>query len=248
MRIDRHVWMMGLVAATFAGARTEAQEGGNGFLFSEPLATLTLRGGFDHANARSGLFSFTTSQLTINRSDFSAPSVGVDLAIRLNSRLELSAGATFSKTSTPSEFRHFLDQNDAPIQQSTSFRRVPVTLSLKAYLLPRGRTIGSFAWIPSRIAPYVGAGAGVMWYRFDQRGDFIDFATSNVFKDNFASSGSAPATHLMAGFDISLAPRIVLTADGRYTYAKATLDKDFSGFDKIDLSGFAVTAGLGYRF
>ncbi|MDQ6828210.1 MAG: outer membrane beta-barrel protein [Gemmatimonadota bacterium] len=240
--------MVTLVATALFAARAEAQDGGNGFLFSEPRATLTLRGGFDHANANSGLFSFTTSRLTIDRGDFSSPTIGVDLAIRLNSRLELAGGVGFSQTTKPSAFRHFEDNNNLPIEQRTRFQRVPITLSLKAYLLPRGRTIGSFAWIPARIAPYIGAGAGVMWYRFDQRGDFIDSNTLAVFNDNFASSGAAPAAHVMAGFDVSLNPRFLLTADGRYTYAKATLGSDFANFDKIDLSGFAVTAGVAVRF
>lgn len=247
MTFDRRV-MCVLAAMALVAARAQAQDGGSGFLFSEPRATLTLRGGFDHANAHSGLFSFTTNQLTLDRSDFSSPTIGTDLAIRLNSRLELVGGLTFSQTSKASAFRHFEDNNNLPIEQKTTFTRVPVMLSLKAYLLPSGRTIGSFAWIPARIAPYVGAGGGVMWYRFDQRGDFIDFNTSSVFNDNFASSGWAPAAHVMTGFDISLNPRFVLTADGRYTYAKATLGSDFANFDKIDLSGFAVTAGIAVRF
>jgi hypothetical protein len=52
----------------------------------------------------------------------------------------------------------------------------------------------------------------------------------------------------MAGVDVSLTPRFVLTGEGRYTYAKAKMDEDFIDFDKIDLSGFAITAGLAIRF
>ena len=58
-----------------------------------------------------------------------------------------------SRSSTQSEFRHWLDNNDLPIQQTTEFQRVPLTASLKMYLGPPGRSIGRFAWIPKRFAP-----------------------------------------------------------------------------------------------
>ena len=88
-----------------------------------------------------------------------------------------------------SEFRHFIDNNDQPIEQTTTFRRVPITIGVKQYLTSTGRSIGKFAWIPSRFAPYVGAGGGTMFYSFRQDGDFIDFQTNDVFPSYYASSG-----------------------------------------------------------
>jgi hypothetical protein len=70
----------------------------------------------------------------------------------------------------------------------------------------------------------------------------------DVFHDTFRSSGWTPEAHAMAGVDVSLTPRLVLTGEGRYTYARASMDEDFVGFDKIDLSGLAITAGLAIRF
>ena len=68
-----------------------------------------------------------------------------------------------SGSSTQSEFRCCLDNNDLPIQQTTTFHRVPLTAALKMYLGDPGRSIGRYAWIPNRVAPYVGAGGGAMW-------------------------------------------------------------------------------------
>lgn len=229
-------------------ATASAQSGGDGFFFKPPAGSITLYGGFDHANAGSDIFSFTTSQLTVDRGDFSAPTVGVDLSFRLASRFDAVLGVAYAGRSTPSEFRDFVDQNDLPIQQTTTFQRLPVSASLKAYLVPRGRTIGHYAWVPNRYALYVGAGGGAMWYRFRQRGDFIDFNTNEVFSDTFASSGWTPEGHALAGLEISLSPRWAITTEGRYTWARATLGSDFSGFQRIDLSGVSATAGLTVRF
>ena len=231
-----------------APAAVLAQGTGDGFFFKEPVATWAVRAGFGHANAGSDIFSFTSRQLTVDRGDFSGFTIGSDLDFRLSSRFVLGLGAWYASSSTPSEYRDFTDTEDLPIEQTTTFRRLPVTASVKAYLTPRGRSIGHFAWIPAKVAPYVGAGGGAMWYSFRQNGDFIDDATLAVFHDSFKSSGWAPEAHAMAGVDVSLTPRLVLTGEGRYTYAKAKMGEDFVGFDKIDLSGFAITAGLAIRF
>jgi opacity protein-like surface antigen len=241
---------LALLAAALLGARpAEAQSAsGDGFLFREPVASLTLRGGFDRATARSDVFSFVTDQLTLGRGDFSGLSVGGDLSMRLAPRVDLVLGASYTGSTTPSEFRRFVDQDDQPIEQTTTFRRVPVTATLKAYLAPRGRSIGRFAWVPARYAPFVGVGGGAMWYRFRQSGDFVDFQTNDVFPDALSASRWTPTAHGVAGVDYSLSPRLALTGEGRYTWARARLSPDFAGFNRIDLSGVSATVGLSVRF
>ena len=105
--------------------------------------------------------------------------------------------------------------------------------------------------MPSKYATYVGAGAGAMYYRFAQEGDFIDFQSQNlaVRRLELESSGWAPMAHGMAGFDYNIGPWLALNAEGRYQWARAELDPQvFEGFEKIDLSGFAGTVGFKVRF
>src|SRR5204862_4355072 len=135
-----------------------------------------------------------------------------------------------------------------PIEQTTEFNRVPLTASVKAYLMPAGRSIGHFAWIPARIAPYVGAGGGVMWYRFQQQGDFIAFDTLKVFTDSFDSNGWTPTVHALGGVEVSLGSRLAIATEARYEWARAPLDRDFSGFNRIDLSGISFTSGVLIRY
>jgi opacity protein-like surface antigen len=227
-----------------------AQDTGKGFLFRPPEWSLSVRGGFSHANASSDLFSDVTDRLTLNRGDFDGFALGGDIAYSIRPDLDLVFSISYAGTSKRSEYRRFVDNNDLPIEQTTSFSRVPVTASLKWYLAQRGRSVGKFAWIPTKYAPYIGAGGGFTWYNFEQKGDFIDFNTPNnsVFTHDFGSSSWAPTGHLLAGFDYSLSPRWSLTTEGRYSWAKTDLQEDFSGFKPIDLSGFTTTIGLSVRF
>ena len=157
-------------------------------------------------------------------------------------------GAGYAGTSAGSEFRNWVDQDSLPIQQTTTFIRVPLTVSIKEYLLPRGQAIGHFTWIPSTFVPYVGAGGGAMYYRFEQQGSFVDYSTLAVFDSDFPSSGWTPTGHVFAGFDYAMSPRYALTTEGRYTWANAALSDSFTGFSRIDLSGYTVSAGVSVRF
>jgi hypothetical protein len=237
-------------AAMLVAPRAQAQSSGDGFLFHPPGAALTLHGGYAHANAGSDIFSFATENLTLGKGDFSGFDAGLDLAIALSSRVDLSLGVDYTGRVAGSESRDYVGTDDLPITQNTRFQRVPVTASVKAYLTPRGRSIGSFAWIPSDLAPYVGAGGGAMWYRFSQSGEFVDVETDDleIFYNTLESSGWTPMAQGIIGADLTLTPRLALTGEARYSWAKARLSDQFVGFDRIDLSGPSATLGLTVRF
>jgi hypothetical protein len=245
--------LFGLVAVVAVAAPSVASAGaqgsGSGFLFERPSGSVTLQGGFTHASAGGDLFSFVTDQLTLNRSDFSGPTFGADLAVALAPRLDLVLGTSYTGMSRSSNYRHLVDQNGDEIVQQTEFRRVPVMLGVRAYLTPQGRSVGRFAWVPSRFAPYVGVGGGAVWYRFEQNGDFVDYQNNDsVFNARFTSSNWAPAAQGTVGLDVTLTPRIALTGEARYIWARGKLDQSFSGFDNIDLSGVSTTVGLTFRY
>jgi len=225
-----------------------AQRSGDGFLFSPPGVSFTIHGGYARANAGSDLFSFSTENLTLGKGDFSGLDGGASLGVRLSDRADLSFGVDYTGRVADSESRNFVGTDDKPILQSTRFERVPLTINLKGYLLPRGRSIGEFAWVPNKLVPYVGAGAGTMWYRFTQQGEFVDFKTNDIFRDHLESSGWAPTVQGLAGVDLTLTPRLALTGEARYSWARAQLSDAFVGFDRIDLSGTSATVGLTVRF
>ncbi|HYV96824.1 MAG TPA: hypothetical protein VE967_05165 [Gemmatimonadaceae bacterium] len=238
----------GVVLAAGVSSGAAAQGNGPGFLFGPPRGAVTIRTGWSLASAGSDVFSFTTNQLTLDRRDFSGAMLSVDATWRVLPRTELVASAGITATVKRSEFRDFVDNNELPIEQSTEFARAPLTIGLRQNLGGTGRQVGRFAWVPSRVTPFVGAGAGVMYYRFKQYGDFIDFATMDVFPSQFVSEGWTPTAYASAGVDYSLSARIGLTAEGRYHWARANLSRDFSGFDKIDLAGLATTVGVSIRY
>jgi hypothetical protein len=225
-----------------------AQSAGNGFLFHRPYVRVGVRGGYAFARAGSDLFDFTTEQLTLNKKDFSGLSVGGSVAFAVAERLDLMFDAGYSRAQKGSEFRDLVDNNRLPIEQRTTFERVPFTVNLKYYLTAPGQSIGTAVWIPAKITPWIGAGGGLMKYRFTQDGDFVDFNNNDVFNSTFETVDYASVFQGMAGVDYSLTTQLALTTEARLLYGKGQLDEDFGGFSKLDLSGVSASVGLSFRF
>jgi hypothetical protein len=218
------------------------------YLLGAPHGSLTLRGGFAFARAGSDLYDDVIDQFTLERGDFSGFSAAADLAIRATSRFDVVLSGGFAQSSESSEYREFVGTDDLPIRQQTQLMRVPLTASLKGYLTPRGREIGSLAWVPARVAPFVGAGGGVTWYQFEQTGEFIFMETFDIFEDKLVSDGWAPTWHVLGGVDVALGPRFAVVGEARYAWASADLEQDFEGYEPIDLSGLQTTIGFQVRF
>jgi hypothetical protein len=235
-------------AALVLTTQTAPAAAQDGFLFDQPMVTVTVRGGFNAARANSDVFDFFTDELTLERGDFSGMTFAGDLGLRLSPYADLVLGISRTSTSQRSEFLDWVDLDNLPIEQTTSLKHVPITATLKVYPLARGRSIGANAWIPARLTPFIGAGGGALRYELTQDGDFVDFETLEIFTDRFSSEGWTETLHVLAGSDYWFTPRLGVSAEGRYTWASAPLERDFRRFDDIDLSGFQATVGLSMRF
>ncbi|GMR22833.1 MAG: hypothetical protein BMS9Abin37_1209 [Acidobacteriota bacterium] len=225
-----------------------AQEEQPDFLFGAPRGAFSIRGGYLIASANSDIYEFFSEQLTIESNDFNALVFGIDGALAIHPRLDLLAGFEYSRAAVDSEYREFEEDNGAPITQTTELRTVPLTGSIKLYLTPRGRKISRFAFVPSKARPYLGAGGGLIWYRLNQFGDFVDFVDLSIFPGEFVSSGWGTEAHVFGGLDVQLSPKWYLSLEGRYVWADAGLSGDFVGFDAIDLNGLRITVGFNYSF
>ena len=140
--------------------------------------TLIFNLGYGVRSAGSDLFDEVVREFTLEKGDFNAPVIGGGISFFMNDRMDLGFEFSYGKSSAWSEYADFVDNDDFPIEHETQFTQVPVTASVKYFLMDRGRKIGNLSWIPTTWAPYIGVGGGRMWYEFAQAGDFIDFAPS----------------------------------------------------------------------
>ncbi len=258
MRHCRPAIALALALLVFSSASADAQPAPD-FLFGSPNGMIGFRSGWMFASANSDLFQFVRRELTVERRDFDAPAIGVDVEITLNPRASIVGGFDFSQASKDSEYRDFVDNQRLPIAQTSRLRELNLSGSFKFALTPRGREISSRAWIPAAVTPYAGVGGGLMRYEFVQFGDFIDVDTVNleVFTDTFRSEGWTPTAHVFGGVDVKVLRRMYVSAEARYLWSNATpsiittrsgaRQRDFD-FDSIDLAGLKATVGIHYMF
>jgi outer membrane protein W len=237
-----------LVAALACAAPAMAQGTGDGFLFRRPRASLHVWVGYAQPRADSPIFAFVTDTFSLSKSSFGAFAIGGDLSVALWPSVDMVYSVGYAGSKANSAYRNWQDTQGLPIQQTTTLERVPLTVGLKWYPVGRGESAGQLAWVPSAWAPFVGVGGGLMWYRFQQYGDFVDYTDSAVVSDAFASHDWTWTGHAFAGVDVSLGARWIVSARAQYTWAQSHLGSDFVGPNQIDLSGLSVTAGLGVRF
>ncbi len=86
-------------------------------------------------------------------------------------------------------------------------------------------------------------------YSFRQQGEFVDYETFDIFRDDYYSRDVAPTIHFLGGMEMSVNRHVLLVGEARYGFASAPLDiNDFSGFPDLDLAGFQATAGISLRW
>ncbi len=221
---------------------------GNGFLFRVPTLRLELTGGYAQPRAQSDIFDFVTSKLTLNRGDFGAPGIAAAATVRVAPRVVIGLSSSFAGRGANSEYRHFTGEDDLPIKQTTTLQRVTLMAIGRASLIAPGHSVGRYAWIPNRIVPFVGGGAGGVWYKLRQMGEFVDDKTLDIFPDTFESNGWSFGATGFGGADVSLTARVGLTGQAHYLWARAPMNGDFHTFNKIDLSGYDASIGFYVRF
>jgi len=204
--------------------------------------------GLDVPKAGSDVYDMVTRELTLEKSDFRAALFGGDFGVPVSSHFAIVGSFEYSRSKTKSESRDYVEDNGDPIEQTTQLSRYPITATLRYYPGKTGEFAGSYAWIPTRLNPYIGGGGGALGYTLNQSGSFVDKSTMNIFRTSLKSDGWTPTIHITGGIDINLTPRIFVNGEARYSWARADLSKDFTGFDPIDLSGVRIRGGIYFRF
>ncbi len=229
------------------------------FLFGRPRMSFGLRGLWHRARAGSEFYDFVNEELFVRRSpdddhdnpdhgllSFNAPGISFDFGYGITSRLDVRVGVDYAMSFNESELRNWIGRDGLPYTQRTELSQTGIRGELAFALAPRGRAIGQYAWIPSRVVPYVGAGVGFVRHNLLQAGEFVD--EIGYFEDTFTSKGWGTGVHLFGGADIRMTRHAFLNAEVRHVEAGGELGADFGGFDPLDLGGLRISAGVRFVF
>jgi len=201
-------------------------------------AGLELRLGGFFPRADSNLFRDDSELYTVEKDDWRGVAGGAEFAWSLGERWELGVHLDGYGRRVDTEYRDFERESGRPITQTLKLTSAPLGFTVR--FVPGGR---------HRLTPYVGAGADVVFYEYEEFGDFIDFEDDDlpVIADDFISRGAFPGAHVVAGLRVPVSHDFSITGEARYLWARGNMADDFRG-NRLDLSGPSATIGVHLNF
>lgn len=238
MREFRKAWIIPVFLFAAAALPAAAGDLPPGVQFR--IGGFSLAGGGDFWNDIEQTF-------TLDSGDFDGAVVGVTWVHPWGNHLEVGYNADFYGRTVESAVQGYVDSNGFPIFHDSSLYSVPLTVDMR--ILPFGRfndrRHGRHSLQP---AFYLGLGAGVNIWEYEEVGDFVDFTNDEIFFDRFEDRGIAFQTHALAGVEIPFGRQWGAMFEVRRSWADDTPDGDFAGLGKLKLGGTSAYVGATARF
>jgi hypothetical protein len=172
-------------------------------------------------------------------SDWDGFAGGIEYNHKLAHNVEWAVHVDGYGRTLDTSYRHYTRTDGSPILQTLKLEIVPIGASIR--IVPTSRR--------ARFAPFLAVGADLVYYKYREFGDFIDFFDPDrpIIADSFRSDGFAPGFHAAGGFRIALGDDFAIVGEGRYLWSKTDMDDDFRN-NRIDLGGISATLGMHIRF
>jgi opacity protein-like surface antigen len=198
------------------------------------------------SRATASLFSTTSDLFGTTKSDWRGFTGGLEFAGEIAPSLELGVHVDGYSRTLDTSYREFTRPGGREIEQTLELTYVPVGVTLR--LIPGDRH--------AALRPYVGVGADLIFWNYEEFGDFIDFDSANldIVADAFKADGVQPGFHVTGGLRLRLTDDLSLTGEARYQWApREVMGHDFAprapGLEnRLDFNGASFTAGLNLRF
>jgi hypothetical protein len=196
-------------------------------------------------------WSDTEDTFTLDISDFDDAAWGFTVVVPVSNQLEVGLSADFYDSTVLSGYRDWVDEFGFPILHDTRLDVTPVMVDLRFVPGGRRQVRGAHGqrWVRGPVL-YFGGGIGVNFWEYEEVGDFLDFGFDppEVFPARFQDSGTAFATHALAGVELPMGPGFGLLVEGRYLWSDDELSGDFGGLGKLKMDGPSVFFGASFHF
>lgn len=171
--------------------------------------------------------------------DFNGGAFGAEWLVGVTDFIEVGAGIGYYQRRVPSIYRSLVNADGSEIEQDLKLRQVPMSATVR--FLPVGRN--------AAIQPYIGAGIGVISWRYSETGEFVDL-NSDIFRASYVAKGTAVGPVILAGLRVPVSDIWTVGGEVRWHRAEGDtggIDEGFLG-DKIDLGGLTANFAVHFRF
>lgn len=212
---------------------------------SAGASSLELRIGGFIPRADSNLFDDDSSLYTVNKEDWRGVTGGAEFSFTPADHVELGLHLDGYGRRVDTTYRDYTRPSGAEIEQSLRLTLIPLGATLR--FLPADRH--------ATVSPYVGVGPDVVFYKYEEFGDFIDFFDPDlaITPDHFISESTAFGAHALGGIRFYVNRDIAIVGEAKYLWAHDDMGDDFLPnspglVNRIDLSGWIFTGGVHLRF
>ena len=200
--------------------------------------SFTLRLGYLSPGGESRLWSENVATFDYVVNDFNGLFGGAEFDVELNEFLDLAVGADGYHRSVASRYRDFVRDDGTEVVQDLSLSVVPITIGARFF------PMGKF----HVLLPYVAGGVGLYPFEYQERGEFIDFQTADIFGATYRDRGVGTGVFAAAGLEASLTPRVFVMGEYRRHFASAGHGGDFGNYGDFDLDAGQLSLGFTFRF
>jgi len=212
-----------------------------GVLFAPAVAeanSFTIRLGYLAPRGDSRLWSENVATFDHVVDDFNWIFGGAELDIELTEYFDIAMGVDGYSRSISSHYRDFVRDDGAEVLHDASLRVVPVTLGGR--FLPMGKF--------HALKPYVAGGFGLYAFEYRERGEFIDFATAEIFGATYSDRGVGAGAYAAAGLEASLSRSFSVMGEYRRHFVSAGHGGDFGNYGDFDLDAGQLGFGFTFKF
>jgi len=193
--------------------------------------------GIFYPKMESDLWVTNMENLTMSKQDMQAVYYGLEYENFINRYMSVSIEGGYYEKEHYASYRDYEYDDGSPIEQNVGLQIYSLEAGMKIY--PLGQRV--------RFCPYFGGGAGLYYWKYKQWGDFINFDSGTVSEGEYAeTSAYTPGANLKGGFILRLKRNFGIVLEAQYQYLKGELSSSFEGFEKLDLNGFKVIAGINF--
>lgn len=203
-------------------------------------ASFNFKLGLFYPNMKSDLWEINMENLALSKQDMQDKYYAGEFEQFVGRNLSLTLEVGHYMEEHYSMYRDYEYDDGTPIYQNVALRVINMEAGFKFY--PLGHR--------GKLSPFVGAGFGMYYWKFEQWGDFIDFVDDVINQDVYAESHAfTPGFNAKGGFVYRPSRSLGIGVEARYQNLKGELGSFFEGFEKLDMSGmsYALTIHLFFR-
>lgn len=186
----------------------------------------------------SDLWEENVATFNVEVKDFNYIFGGGEFTFELNEFADFAMGVDIYSRRVSTHYREFVRDDGTEVRQDVKLSVIPVTAGLR--FLP----IGKF----HVVYPYVAGGFGLYAYEYVEDGEFIDFATWDIFGARFRDSGVGFGGYAAAGLEVRVSHGFAVFGEFRRHWVWAEHGGDFRDYGDFDLDARQIAFGFMFRF